>query len=254
MTSVLVLVPFPLDEAAVALRREQLKSVQLDPSIRFDYRPVKAGPAWYDSDQDLVLADVAMLEAGQSAEKDGYNAVCLDTLSDSGLSALRSVLRIPVIAPGLTAFLTALQLGSNFGILQQWRPWLRALKKKLREYGLTEKCVSMRSPDLKPDPEHLLGGKEADVFPLLLEHAKKCIEDGAEVIILGSTTMHQAHSFLAEKLPVPVINPGPISYKMTEAILAAKLTHSRIAYPAPLVPQPDMLGAMLRAAAQPAKQ
>jgi allantoin racemase len=250
MTSVLVLVPFPLDEAAVSLRRDQLESVHLDPNIKFDYRPVKAGPAWYDSDQDFVLADVAMLEAGQTAEQEGYDAVCLDTLSDSGLAALRSILRIPVIAPGLTAYLTALQLGNNFGILQQWRPWFRVMKKKLREYGLADKCVSMRSPDLRPDPENLLGGKEADVFPLLLEHGKKCIEDGAEVIILGSTTMHQAHSFLAEKLPVPVINPGPISYKMTEAILSAGLTHSRAAYPSPIVPQPEMLHAMMRSAAE----
>ena len=40
-----------------------------------------------------------MFEAGLSAEDDGYDAVCIDTMSDSGVNALRSVLDIPVIAP-----------------------------------------------------------------------------------------------------------------------------------------------------------
>ena len=68
------------------------------------------------------------------------------------------------------------------------------------------------------------------------------------MLILGSTTMHQAHAWLAERLPVPVINPGPLSYKMAEAALALGLRQSRAAYPAPMHPRLDMLQAMLSAA------
>jgi Asp/Glu/hydantoin racemase len=68
------------------------------------------------------------------------------------------------------------------------------------------------------------------------------------VLILGSTTMHQAHGWLAQRLPVPVINPGPLSYKMAEAALALGLCHSRAGYPAPMAPRLDMLQAMLDAA------
>ncbi|MEC8764852.1 MAG: hydrogenase expression protein HupH, partial [Pseudomonadota bacterium] len=57
-------------------------------------------------------------------------------------------------------------------------------------------------------------------------------EDGAEVILLGSTTMHQAHQFLSERLDVPVINPGPLTYKLVEVMLGLGLSHSRAAYPA----------------------
>ena len=39
----------------------------------------------------MVLADVGILEAGLDAEKEGFLAVCIDTMSDSGVSALRSV-------------------------------------------------------------------------------------------------------------------------------------------------------------------
>ena len=61
--------------------------------------------------------------------------------------------------------------------------------------------------------------------------------------------MHQAALWLAERLPVPLINPGPMTYKLVEAMLALKLTHSRACYPKPQVPKLDMLHAMLDAAA-----
>ena len=56
------------------------------------------------------------------------------------------------------------------------------------------------------------------------------------MICLGSTTMHQAAEFLAGELPVPVINPGPLTYKLAETFLALGLKQGRAAYPEPIVP------------------
>ena len=107
----------------------------------------------------------------------------------------------------------------------------------------------MRAIGVAPDNQSLMSGKEEEVFPLLYEAALRCIEeDGADVILLGSTTMHQAHAYLALRLPVPIINPGPLTYKLAEAAIALKLTHSRKAFPQPLVPKVDMIDAMMAAA------
>lgn len=249
MAKVLVLVPFAFDEKGLANRRAQQKSVKLGPDIDFDYRPVKAGPALFDSYHDWLLADVSMYEAGITAQEDGYDAVCIDTMSDSGANALRSVLDIPVIAPGKASYLMALLLGNRFSVLTQWDPWKGLYAKSLQEYGLTDKCASIRSINVPPDVENLLGGKEEVVFPLLVEAGLQCVEDGADAICLGSTTMHQAHAHLAENLPVPVINPGPLTYKLAEAVLGLGLTHSRKAYPKPSVPKLELAHAMLEAAA-----
>ena len=61
---VLVIVPFPLDDQGVANRKDQLQAVDLGPGITFDFRPVKAAPALYDSHHDYVLADISIFEAG----------------------------------------------------------------------------------------------------------------------------------------------------------------------------------------------
>ena len=113
MKKVVVLVPFALDKTGVANRRAQLDSVTLGSDIQFDYKAVKAGPALYDSYHDWTLADVSIYEAGMNAEEEGYDAVCIDTMSDSGMNALRSVLDIPVIGPGRSSYLMALMLGGE---------------------------------------------------------------------------------------------------------------------------------------------
>ncbi len=75
-------------------------------------------------------------------------------------------------------------------------------------------------------------------------------KDGADVVCLGSTTMHEAHAYLADRLPVPVLNGGPLSYQIADAMTALGLVHSRSAYPRPIVPKPHMIRAMMKAAAE----
>ena len=249
MKKILTIVPFAMSPENLALRQQQLQGLQFGPDLQFEYRAVKAGPVNYSSHHDFVLADASIFEAGCRAQQEGFAAVCIDTMSDSGVAALRSVLDIPVFGPGKVSMLSALMLGDRFSILTMASRWKPLYKKALDELGMHHKCASVRAIEVSPDNQALLSGKEEEVFPLLEAAAMKAIEiDGADVIILGSTTMHQAHAHLQARLPVPVINPGPLSYKIAESMLALGHTHSRTAYPRPMHPRLDMLTAMMDAA------
>lgn len=234
MAKVLVIVPFPMGAENLARRKAQLASVRLGPGIDFQFRPVRFAPTGYVSQQDSVLADLGILEAGLEAQAQGFDAVCIDTMSDSGVTALRSVLDIPVIGPGRHTMLAALMLGERFSIVAMWDKWRHLYTKTLAELGLGSRCASIRAAGLTPDNQSLLAGKEDEVFPLLREAAMACVEqDGADVIILGSTTMHEAHGYLARHLPVPVINPGPLTYRMAATAIALDQRHARQAFPMP---------------------
>ena len=249
MKKILTIVPFAMSPDNLLLRQQQLQGLQFGPDLQFEYRAVKAGPVNYSSHHDFVLADASIFEAGCRAQQEGFAAVCIDTMSDSGVAALRSVLNIPVFGPGKVSMLSALMLGDRFSILTMASRWKPLYKKALDELGMHHKCASVRAIEVSPDNQALLSGKEEEVFPLLEAAAMKAIEiDGADVIILGSTTMHQAHAHLQARLPVPVINPGPLSYKIAESMLALGHTHSRSAYPRPMHPRLDMLSAMMDAA------
>ena len=190
---VLVLVPFPMDADNLAKRRAQMSAVKLGPDIAFDFRPVAIAPVNYVSQQDMLLADIGMVEAGHQAEAEGYDAVCIDTVSDSGMTALRSVLSIPVIGAGRHAILMALTLGKRFSFVSMWDRWRPLYEKTLAELGLQAKCASMRSADLEPNNQSLLSGREEEVFPVLLETAKRCVEeDRADALVWALTALFPA--------------------------------------------------------------
>jgi allantoin racemase len=226
--------PVPMSEATRPLVESQLPVSLMRPDIDVSFVGAGQVMTLADSYYDMALMELAVIEAGIKAEDEGYDAVCVNTVSDSGLSALRSRLSIPVLAPGIAAFHTACMLGQKFSILTMWPRWYPLYRKTLKEYGLEARLASIRSIDVRPDTQALLEGKEEVVFAKLLDAGRLAIEqDGADVIVLGSTTMHQAHAYLAEHLPVPVLNPGLIAYKMCEVLLDLGLCHSKIAYPSP---------------------
>ena len=226
--------PVPMSEAT----RPMVES-QLPPEFRrsdIDISFVGAGSTitLADSYYDMAIMELAVIQAGIQAQEDGFDAVCINTVSDSGLAALRSRLSIPVLSPGQSAFHVASMLGHKFSILTMWERWFPLYRKTLREYGLESRVASIRAIEVRPDTVELLSGKEDIVFARLEETALKAIkEDGADVIVLGSTTMHQSHAYLASKLPVPVLNPGVIAYKLCEMFLDLGITHSKKAYPSP---------------------
>jgi len=186
---------------------------------------------------DEQMIDMAVFEAGLSAEDEGFDAVCIDTVSDSGMYALRSRLSIPVVGPGQASLHTACMLGHKFSVITMWPQWFALYRKTLSDYKLESRCASLRHINTRPDLAELLEGKEEVVFKALEEESFKAIEeDGADVIVLGSTTMHQSHAHLASVLPVPVINPGQVSFELCKMYLKLGLTQSKTAFPSPEAP------------------
>lgn len=227
-----------MDDAVVAARAAQLPNSFVRPGFFPEFAAVPWGAALGDSYHDMLLMDWTVFQTGIAAEEEGYAGVLIDTVSDSGLRPLRSRLSIPVVGPGEAAFAAAMMLGKKFSVLTMWPEWFPLYQKTLTEYGFWDRVASLRSIDTRPDVTELLAGKEEIIFGKLEAEAMRAIEDdGADVIVLGSTTMHQSAAYLASRLPVPVINPGQVAYKFLESLIECGLTHSKKAFPAPEVPK-----------------
>src|SRR3989440_7565095 len=228
------IIPFPFDDEGIANRAAQIPREILGPGTDIECVPVRNSATLVDCHYEALVFDMYIVEAGLRAEEEGYDAVLMDTVSDSGLAALRSRLSIPVIGPGLVSYAVAIMLGKRFSIVTMWDKWRHLYEKNLDQYHLWGKCASIRAVNIPPDVEALFAGKEEEMFAKLTAEAQKAIdEDGADVILLGSTTMHQAGDYMSAHLPVPVVNPGPVAIKLTESIVQLGLTHSKVAFPSP---------------------
>ena len=87
--------------------------------ISIDSLEIPLGDSYYDT----MLMDMSVFEAGLKAEEEGFDAVCIDTVSDSGMYALRSKLNIPVVGPGQASFHIACCLGHKFSVITMWDEW-----------------------------------------------------------------------------------------------------------------------------------
>lgn len=231
-----MIVPVPVPPAALDVFAAQVPTDLLNPDIAVEFACAGRGGRILDSYYEGTMADAFCLEAGMTAEAEGYAAVCINSMSDSGVAALRSRLSIPVIGTAQASYLTACQLGAKFSIISMWDRWHWLYEKVLMEQRLESRLASIRSIGVRPDAAELLAGKEDSIFPLLADAGRRAIEeDGADVLVLGSTTMHQSHAFLANEMSVPVINPGLVAFKMCEMLLDLGLSHSKRKYQSPEV-------------------
>ena len=247
MPKILVIVPFPLDADGVDNRRAQLRTDAVGPDTEFVFRPVRVGPGIFDSWHDKTIAMLAMLEAGMNAEDEGFDAVCVDTAGDSGMSGLRSMLSIPVIGGGLASYHLALMLGDKFSVVTLWEgldrgvptPTSRLTMSRTGSHRCARSAISPTSPTfslvrrarfsrgwskLRPNASRMTGPKSSSLVPPLCTKSAE---------------------YLAEHLSVPVINPGLAAYNMAEAMLRLRISHSRKAYPSPLFPKRELLAAMV---------
>ena len=245
MQRIKMLLPVPLPEAALKGFAAQLPPSMVRDGLEVDFGGIRAGTTTLDSLFEAVVADAMVMDAGIAAANEGYDAICVNSMSDSGVAGLRSILDIPVVGPGESSFHVAAMLGKRFSIITMWERWLWIYEKLGQQTGLQSRIASVRHIDTRPDTQELLAGKEEIVFAKLEEQCRRAVEeDGADVLILGSTTMHQSHAFLSERLNVPILNPGVIAFKICEMLLDLKLAQSKKAYPSPERPTADVFTAI----------
>ena len=234
MKKILMLAPIPVPSSAADFFAAQLPPDLIPPDIQVDYVGCREGGTIMDSYYELALAEAFTLEAGAQAEAQGYDLVCVNSMSDTALPALRSRLSIPVVGTAAATLHFAATLGGRFSMLTMWEPWVPFVRESVAKYGLTDRLASVRHIGVRPDTVALLQGKEDIVFDALEKAGRAAIEeDGAAVIVLGSTTMLQSHRYLAERLPVPVVNPALVAFKFCQMMLDLGLAHSRRPYKQP---------------------
>ena len=183
-------------------------------------RPVTLPSAPPLGGHDWVLADLAILAAGQKADREGFDAVCLADPGDYGALALRSVLSIPVVTAGRTGLLHALTLSGHVTVAVTARDANR-MRKLVHDYALESQCAGVVEVATSADVRRLA--------------------DGAEVLLLAGA----AAGLAPADLPVPAVDPVLAAVKMAESFLGLGLTHSRHAYPEPQARKPALIEALM---------
>jgi allantoin racemase len=243
------IIPFPISGADLEARTAHIPLHYLSEKTVVDTVAVRnsfsmAAPAMGTSFYEWALLEMYVLEAGVTAGDEGYDAVVVDSTTDSAVRALRSRLTIPVIGCGVASYSVALALGPRFSIITYTDEHRFLSEESLDSYGLERMCASIRPIGQPP----VIEGASAEVLEeerlRFVAAGRAVIEDGADSIILGSTVMHRAAAAMAAELPVPVLDPGPLGIALAELIVAFDLRHAETTYPSPQLIQDAILHAL----------
>lgn len=178
--------------------------------------------------EDLVL-EMYLADAGIPTQEHGFDAVVIDSVTDGAMQALRARLSIPVIGSAQASYVAALMLGQRFSVVTTWAGWNQAHERSLASYGLRHKCASIQALYPRDQLAQARAWRPQEQPEVLAAAISRALVDGADVIVLGSSTMRGAEA----QAGLPVIDPGAVALKLAETVLSMGLSHSKAAYPAP---------------------
>ena len=185
-----------------------------------------------DSALDVILAGPEIISMARRAEREGYDAVVLYCFSDPAVDACREAVRIPVIGGGQAAYLTALTVSRQFGLLVTDPGRIPEKRLFAGQAGIQpERVISFRAVDLEgrrihEDREHTLDCLERT-------GRRMVDEDGAQAVILGCLSFLGFAGDLEERLGVPVIDGAMACVALAAAAVRQGLHTGKRAYPYP---------------------
>jgi allantoin racemase len=161
-----------------------------------------------------------MIYKARKAEKEGFDGIVIGCVGAVDAEyALKEVLSIPVVGVGEASFLLALILGASFSILTYSDKAYAWLYKTVRDYGLENRCVSIRQAGRSWE-ELMESNSKERAYQKMLEQANLAIEeDHADVILLCSIGITELADYLRKRVAAAVVDPTEAGVKFAEMLV-----------------------------------
>jgi Asp/Glu/hydantoin racemase len=191
------------------------------------------GMPYIASRAEAAIAGAITLEM-IAEHHDGADAVVIAAFGDPGLIAARELFEIPVTAMAESAILTACMLGKRFAILTFSRTLVAWFEDSVALCGLEARCAGIRVPDASFQSVATVQHELENELVALAERTIR--NDGADVIILAGAPLAGLAGRIADRIPVPLIDPlaAAVSQAQTLARLKPRAARAgRFARPGP---------------------
>ena len=178
-----------------------------------------------------AVVDIQYRDAGRRAQREGFDAVYINTVGDYGLAEMRAELDIPVVGSGETAYRTATTFGP-FAVVTIWPPSMDFVRERvLAQSGTEGNYLGVtnlsRDEDMQTlyDDENFVTAMRAcslTSLQAIREARDAAIErDGAAAVILGCTCMAPAAAMLPPHDAAVTLDPMTLGYRFAEYCLSA---------------------------------
>lgn len=196
-----------------------------------DFKGTKPRPSSIESRMEELELAQWVIERAMEAERRSFDAVITGCFGDPGVEAARERVRIPVIAPGETALLTARMLAHHFSVISPLSETVPLAREQAHKVGVAPFVASIRALDVPV--EEIRKGEPATIDKII-SLGRACVEqDGAELLVFACASMSLLADTVQPKIGIPIINSVLLSLKAAEMLVGAGLTHSPVTFPMP---------------------
>jgi allantoin racemase len=196
------------------------------------------GPIHGQTDIEHSLARAGMVVAAIEAEKEGLDAIVIDSMGDTGLLESREAVNIPVIGMSDSSVRVAQMLGRKFGLITagQWHGY--ALERLWKSYDIYSQYVGFQSLNAQPFTdfeESREGFNRAIIYSI-----DNLMEQDADTILFGGSYFLGKEKALAALLSdekyqdLVIIDPLPLAIRFARMLVDANLSQSKRIYAKPI--------------------
>lgn len=187
---------------------------------RIDCIELQKSPPGIETDAHVAQVIPNILEAVSASDAD---AIVLACFSDPGIAQVRERLDRPVVGIAEAAYLTALGLGTRFGIVSLGQSSIDRHLRYLKTLQFNGRLAGDRSIDMT-----VVQLMATDVVETVSRTARLLRDaDGADAVILGCAGLGSYREALQESLGIPVIDPvqAGVALASTQLDLAYGIPH-----------------------------
>ena len=170
---------------------------------------LKEGPPGIETQQhvDGLIPPLTAFVRKNEAKHAAFVIACY---SDPGIFSVREVTKKPVLGIAECGILTAMTLGSKFGVIAILQKSIPRHLRYMGAMGVMDRCAG----ELPVDLPVLELTDEKKTFARMVSVGKKLREQGADVVVMGCAGMARYRDGLQQELSVPVVEPTQAAVSM----------------------------------------
>lgn len=174
------------------------------------------------------INDQEILKSMLQAEKEGFDAVAGACYFDGAIQVAGNLMDIPVVGPAETSMYLARMMGNRFAVITTDRCSVPEIERHMEKLNMRSFAIEYRPVRHltlgESTTQDCLGGDYGPAIENFKNIALGCIEDGAEVLIVGCGVVSPILTVNGVKDidGVPIIDPMQVSLKFAEMLVDFK--------------------------------
>ena len=195
--------------------------------VKAPHPPGGVRMGFIDSHTEEALEALEVMKSAVACEKLGYGAMMIGCTADPGLHAARELVKMPVLGPCESSMLLAASLGHGFVAITLTKAHVPDIYKRASRIGVESKLKAVRYVDYR-------GGKPP-IDRFVKEVNDAADKDGAHAVVALCMGWVNYIADLQKLVPIPIVNPGLAPIRHAETLIKLGLSHSKQAFPDPIL-------------------